>query len=79
MARIANVEKDEAPAEVQKMYAEIEKTLAIVPNIFKAAARAPAVLQVMMSAVRVMPTLTLKPTLRELAYLTTSRIHGCHY
>lgn len=80
MARISYVEKDQAPAEVRAIYEQLEKNLGIVPNVIKAMANSPGLLQGFMPFLgAVLSPSAVDAPLKELAILTTTKINGCKY
>ncbi len=80
MARISYVEKDQAPAEVRAIYEQLEKNLGIVPNVIKAMANSPGLLQGFMPFLEaVLSSSAVDAPLKELAILTTTKINGCKY
>jgi alkylhydroperoxidase family enzyme len=50
----------------------------MVPNIFRTMGHAPEVLRATLALEQAI-TRDLAPKLRELAYLKTSQLNGCHY
>ncbi len=80
MARIPYVEKDNAPDEIKALYEQIEKRFGMVPNLIKAMANSPPLLQGIMPYIRAAlgPTAVEQP-LKELAILTTVKLNSCKY
>lgn len=80
MARIPYIEKDHAPAEVKAIYEQLEKKFGMVPNVVKAMANSPGLLQgFMLFLGAVLGPSAVDVPLKELAILTTSKINGCSY
>lgn len=80
MARISYVEKDNAPAEVKAIYEQVEKKFGMVPNVIKAIANSPSLLQGFMPFLgAVLGPSAVDAPLKELAILTTTKINGCSY
>lgn len=80
MAKIAYVEKEQAPENIQGMYDNLQKMFGVVPNVIKAMANAPELLTGFMPFLGA----TLGPSqvsndLKELAILTTTKLNGCTY
>ncbi len=79
MARLSYVEPDRAPAEVKAVYAKVQAATGRVPNLLKLLAHYPKGMQAAMGLMGAAREGKLDPKLRELAYLRTSKINGCHY
>src|SRR3972149_7379732 len=80
MARISYVEKDNAPDEVRAIYEQLEKKFGMVPNVIKAMANSPGLLQGFMPFLgAVLSPSAVDDPLKELAILTTTKINGCTY
>ena len=80
MARIPYIEKDNAPDEVIAIYEQLEKKFGIVPNVIKAMANSPGLLQGFMPFLgAVLSPSAVDAPLKELAILTTTKINGCKY
>jgi alkylhydroperoxidase family enzyme len=79
MAHVSLVEKDQAAETVRPIYDNVEKKLGAVLNMFKALAHNPGILQTFLTFDSAAGRTKLSPTLRELAYLKTSELNGCHY
>jgi alkylhydroperoxidase family enzyme len=72
--------KEQAPAELYRIYDKIQESIGGMPNIFGVVARFPAALKTLIpfyDAVMTMGVIDAK--YKELAYLKTSSINGCHY
>ncbi|MFQ5881210.1 MAG: carboxymuconolactone decarboxylase family protein [Candidatus Methylomirabilales bacterium] len=79
MARIPYVEKEQAPEEIRQIYENIEKARGMVPNLLKLMAYSPGLLRGFLGLNTALPGAKVDPRLRELAYLKTSQVNGCHY
>ena len=79
MARVRFLEKADASADVQQVYAETEQAFGGLLNIFKAIAHNPDFLKTLWTGFQGLGRVTLDPKLRELAYLTTSVTNRCEY
>jgi uncharacterized peroxidase-related enzyme len=80
MARIRYLEKEDVPAEVKAIYEQLEKKFGMVPNVIKAMANSPLLMQgfVPFLAAALSPSAVDAP-LKELTILTTTKINGCSY
>jgi uncharacterized peroxidase-related enzyme len=79
MALVSYVTKDEAPEAVQPIFDGMEKKLGVVPNVFRAMAHNPEMLQAFLGLNATLPKTKLDGKLRELAYIKTSELNGCDY
>ena len=80
MARVLYTEKDNSPDEVIVIYEQLEKKFGIVPNVIKAIANSPGLLQGFMPFLgAVLSPSAVDAPLKELAILTTTKINGCKY
>jgi AhpD family alkylhydroperoxidase len=78
MSAISPLARDQATAEARTLLDGIQAQFKMVPNIFATMAHAPAVLQHTLGLNQAIHA-NLDPKLRELAYLTASRINHCNY
>lgn len=80
MAKIPYVEKENASPEIGALYDQIQGKLGLVPNVVKAMANSPVMLQGFMPflGAALGPTAVDAP-LKELAIITTSKLNGCSY
>ena len=80
MARIAYVEKENAPDNVKAVYEQLEKTFGIVPNVLKGMANSTELFMGFMPflGAALGPSKVDNAT-KELAILTTSKLNGCNY
>ena len=80
MARIPYVEKDQAPAEIKAICEQLEKKFGMVPNVIKAMANSPGLLQGFVPFLgAVLSPSAVDAPLKELAIITTTKINGCSY
>ena len=68
----------QAPDASKSLFQQIQSQLGMVPNIFRTMGHAPEVLRATLALEQAI-TRDLAPKLRELAYLKTSQLNGCHY
>ncbi len=80
MAKIPYVEKENASPEIRALYEQVEGKLGLVPNVVKAMANSPVMLQGFMPflGAALGPSAVDAP-LKELAIITTSKLNGCSY
>ena len=72
--------KDQAPAELHRIYDKIEDNIGKIPNIFGVVARFPAALKTLVPFYdAVMTRGLIDAKYKELAYLKTSSINDCRY
>ena len=72
--------KDQAPAELHRIYDKIQDSIGKMPNIFGVVARFPAALKTLIQFYdAVMNQGKIKTKYKELAYLKTSIINECEY
>ncbi len=64
--------------QAQRLMQQIQSKFGMVPNIFRLMGYAPAVLEHTLGLNDAIQQ-DLDPKLRELAYLKTSQLNGCHY
>ncbi len=79
MARVPYVERTQAPEEVAAVYEAAERSMGHVPNFYKLLAHSPKVCVGYAGMSGALKAARLDPKLRELAYLKTSQLNGCHY
>lgn len=80
MAKIAYVEKEQAPENIQGMYDNLENMFGVVPNVIKAMANAPELLTGFMPYLgATLGKSQVSNDLKELAILTTTKLNGCSY
>jgi uncharacterized peroxidase-related enzyme len=80
VARIAYVEKENAPDNVKAVYEQLEKTFGMVPNVLKGMANSTELFMGFMPflGAALGPSKVDNAT-KELAILTTSKLNGCNY
>ena len=72
--------KDQAPAELHKIYDQLQKDIGKIPNIFGVVARFPAALKTLIQFYdAVMNQGNIDAKYKELAYLKTTLINECEY
>ncbi len=79
MALVSYVSNDEAAAQIKPVFEGMEKKIGTVPNIFRALAHYPEMLEAFLSLNSTLPKTRLDGKLRELAYIKTSELNGCAY
>jgi alkylhydroperoxidase family enzyme len=72
--------KEQAPAELHKIYDVMHESMGKMPNVFGVVARFPAALKTLIQFYdAVMSTGKIDAKYKELAYLKTSSINACRY
>ena len=72
--------REQAPAELHRIYDKIQESVGIMPNIFGVVARFPAALKTLVPFYEaVMTRGVIDARYKELAYLKTSSINDCRY
>jgi alkylhydroperoxidase family enzyme len=72
--------REQAPAELHKIYDALQETIGKVPNVFGVVARFPAALKTLIQFYdAVMTKGKIEAKYKELAYLKTSSINACRY
>ena len=72
--------KEQAPAELHKIYDAVQADIGKMPNLFGVIARFPAALKALIPFYdAVMTQGNIEARYKELAYLKTSNINGCRY
>ena len=72
--------KEQAPAELHKIYDQLQKDIGRIPNVFGVVARFPAALKTLIQFYdAVMNQGNIDSKYKELAYLKTSIINECEY
>lgn len=72
--------KEQAPAELQRIYEKIQNNIGKMPNVFGVVARFPAALKTLVPFYdAVMSQGLIDAKYKELAYLKTSSINDCRY
>ncbi len=80
MAKIPYVERESASPEIKALYDQVQSKLGLVPNVVKAMANSPVLLQGFMPflGAALGPSEVGGP-LKELAIIATSKLNGCSY
>ena len=72
--------KEQAPAELHRIYDKLQDNIGKIPNIFGVVARFPAALKTLVPFYdAVMNQGVIEAKYKELAYLKTSSINDCRY
>lgn len=79
MALVSYVTNLEAGDKVKAVFEGMEKQIGAVPNVFRAMAHNPEMLQAFLALNATLPKTRLDGKLRELAYIKTSELNGCDY
>jgi uncharacterized peroxidase-related enzyme len=79
MALVSYVSNQEAADKVKPVFEGMEKKLGVVPNVFRAMAHNPEMLEAFLALNATLPRTKLDGKLRELAYIKTSELNGCDY
>lgn len=79
MAVVSYVSNDQAAEKVRPIFEGIEKKGAAVPNVLRAMAHNPEMLEGFLALNATLPRTKLDGKLRELAYIKTSELNGCAY
>src|SRR5262245_28776222 len=78
MPHVAPLADAQAPDASKSLFQQIQSQFGMVPNIFRTMGHAPEVLRGTLALEQAIGR-DLAPKLRELAYLKTSQLNGCHY
>ncbi len=79
MALVSYVSNQNAAEKVKPVFEGMEKKLGVVPNVFRAMAHNPEMLEAFLALNATLPKTKLDGKLRELAYIKTSELNGCDY
>jgi uncharacterized peroxidase-related enzyme len=79
MALVSYVSKDDTADAVRPIFEGMEKKLGAVPNVFRAMAHNPDMLQGFLALNSALARTKLDGKLRELAYIKASELNGCAY
>jgi uncharacterized peroxidase-related enzyme len=79
MALVSYVSNQDAAEKVKPVFEGMEKKLGVVPNIFRALAHYPQMLEAFLALNATLPRTELNGRLRELAYIKTSELNACDY
>lgn len=79
MALVSYVSNQDAPEKIKPVFEGMEKKIGAVPNVFRAMAHNPEMLEAFLALNGTLPKTKLDGKLRELAYIKTSELNGCDY
>jgi uncharacterized peroxidase-related enzyme len=79
MALVSYVSNQDAAEKIKPVFDGMEKKLGTVPNVFRAMAHSPEMLEAFLALNATLPKTKLDGKLRELAYIKTSELNGCDY
>ncbi len=79
MSRLNMVSPEQAPDSVKQIYEAVEKSIGMVPNVFKVMANSPVVLQGFMGLSSALGGGKLPAELRERISLGVAQFNKCHY
>jgi len=79
MALVSYVSNLEAADKIKPIFEGMEKKIGAVPNIFRALAHNPEMLEAFLGLNSTLPRTRLEGKLRELAYIKTSELNDCAY
>src|SRR3954451_13625521 len=79
MAVVSYVTNDQSSEKIRPIFEGIEKKGNAVPNVLRAMAHSPDMLEGFLALNATLPRTTLDGKLRELAYIKTSELNGCAY
>jgi uncharacterized peroxidase-related enzyme len=79
MALVSYVTKEDTAEALRPIFEGFEKKLGAVPNVFRAMAHSPEMLQGFLALNSALARTKLDGKLRELAYIKTSELNGCDY
>jgi uncharacterized peroxidase-related enzyme len=79
MALVSYVTNQDAGEKVKAVFEGMEKKIGAVPNVFRAMAHNPEMLEAFLALNATLPKTKLDGKLRELAYIKTSELNDCDY
>ena len=79
MAYVSYLTRDEAAEAVRPVFDQMQHALGVVPNVFRAMAHSPEILQGFLALNSALGRTRLDGNLRELAYMKASQLNGCDY
>ncbi len=79
MAVVSYVTDQEAAEKVKAVFEGMEKKIGVVPNVFRAMAHSPEMLEAFLALNATLSGTHLDGKLRELAYIKTSELNTCEY
>ncbi len=79
MAQVSYLSKDDAAEKLRPVFEGMERKLGAIPNMFRAMAHSPELLESFLAMNGALAKVKLDPKLRELAYIRTSELNHCDY
>jgi uncharacterized peroxidase-related enzyme len=79
MALVSYISNQDAAEKVKPVFEGMEKKIGAVPNVFRAMAHNPEMLEAFLGLNATLARTRLDGKLRELAYIKTSELNGCDY
>lgn len=79
MAVVSYISNQDAAEKVKPVFEGMQKKLGAVPNVFRAMAHNPDMLEAFLALNATLPRTQLNGKLRELAYIKTSELNECDY
>jgi uncharacterized peroxidase-related enzyme len=79
MAIVSYISDQDAAEKVKPVFEGMQKKLGTVPNVFRAMAHNPDMLEAFLALNATLPRTQLNGKLRELAYIKTSELNECDY
>jgi len=79
MAIVSYISNQDAAEKVKPVFEGMQKKLGAVPNVFRAMAHNPDMLEAFLALNATLPRTQLNGKLRELAYIKTSELNECDY
>jgi uncharacterized peroxidase-related enzyme len=79
MALVSYLSKDDAAEKLRPVFEGMERKLGAVPNVFRAMAHSPEMLEGFLALNSALARTKLDGKLRELAYIRASELNGCDY
>jgi uncharacterized peroxidase-related enzyme len=79
MALVSLITNQEAAEKIKPVFEGFAKKLGVVPNVFRAMAHNPEMLEAFLALNATLPRTKLEGKLRELAYIKTSELNACDY
>ncbi len=79
MALVSYISDQDAAEKIKPVFEGMEKKIGVVPNVFRAMAHNPEMLEAFLALNATLPKTQLDGKLRELAYIKTSELNGCDY
>ncbi|GAC1449966.1 MAG: carboxymuconolactone decarboxylase family protein [Isosphaeraceae bacterium] len=79
MAHVSYVGQEDAAEKIRPIFESMERKLGVVPNVFRAMAHNPEMLEGFLALNSALARTQLDGKLRELAYIKCSELNGCAY